>query len=93
MTSLPHASGLPHRQPPSHSGSRRRKDTFPPPPKTVRIWQVHPQSPEPSPETTQSAKELLASGRQTEPGMSLWVLLFLAGLVGLAAWLFVLQFK
>lgn len=101
MTSLPHASGLPQRQPNSHSGShsgsRRRKDAFPPPPKTVRIWQVQAQSQEPSSEETPPAENQPASGQQTQPGMNLWVVLFLAGLiglaVGLAAWLFVFQFK
>jgi hypothetical protein len=93
MTSLPHASGLPQRQPNSHSGSRRHKDAFPPPPKTVRIWQVQAQSQEPSPEETPPAENQPVSGQRTEPGMNLWVLLFLAGLIGLAAWLFVFQFK
>jgi len=97
MTSLPHASGLPQRQPNSpsgsHSGSRRHKDAFPPPPKTVRIWQVQAQSQEPSPEEPPPAENQPASGHKTQPGMNLWVLLFLAGLLGLAAWLFVFQFK
>lgn len=104
MTSLPHASGWPHRrphgppegqassQPASHSNSRR-KDVFPPPPKSVRIWQVQTPTedqPEPTPPPPTPAQPLGPCSRLRTLG---WVLLFLAGVLALAAWWSAWQFR
>jgi hypothetical protein len=93
MTSLPHASGLPQRQPTSRSGSRRRADAFPPPPKTVRIWQVQAQGPAQCPDAPSLAEIPPASSQQASGSRAFWVLLFLSGVLALTAWLFVFQFK
>ena len=88
MTSFPHASGLPQRQPGSRSGLRR-KGAFPPPPKSVRIWQVQ------TPRDDQ-LEPLVPSPEQVQPATSsptfstlVWALLALAGVLGFAVWLFV----
>lgn len=92
MTSFPHASGLPQRQPASQSGSRR-KDAFPPPPKSVRTWLVQAHG-EDQPERTESLPALNQSqDRYPKVNMWGWILLSVAVFIGLAVWLFVSQLR
>lgn len=116
MTSLPHASGWPHRQPqippdgklasqPASLSGSRQKDSFPPPPKSVRFWQVQAQSQdEPDPTVASPAEVQPLSQPVSQPVLNPdarnqgrtklgWVFLFLAGFLGLAAWLFVSQLR
>lgn len=96
MTSLPHASGTPHGQPDLQPASRsgsRHKDAFPPPPKSVRIWEVHAQSQDDAQGDARQAISSPVSSQSAKASVQVWVFLFLVGLVVIAAWLFVFPRK
>lgn len=94
MTSPPHASGPPQSQPASRSGSRH-KDSFPPPPKSVRIWEVQAHGQDDTPPAPASPDQTPTDNRSCSKctlNRTGWVLLFLAALVVLAACLFACLF-
>jgi hypothetical protein len=107
MSSLPHASStsLPgvHGAGAQHSHSRRRvsrRGAFPPPPKSVRIWQVQasqqaPSEDEPEPVLNSRAPVSPASPMRiwAKYAVPVWIMLTLSGILGLATWLFVFQLK
>ena len=104
MTSLPHASGWPHRQPhsqpegepcsPSSSrSSSLRKGVFPPAPKSVRMWQVMSQG-------LDAPQQAAPPSPADRPGVypsrrAIWIAraLVVAAVAALITWLFVSQLR
>jgi hypothetical protein len=102
MTSLPHASGWPHRQPrlepevqpgsPSSSrSSSHRKGAFPPAPKSVRMWEVPSQSPDAPHQSAPPTPTGRPSVRLSKRAIWTAGALLAAAAAALIAWLFVSQ--
>jgi hypothetical protein len=89
MTSVPHSSGMSGmpKTPAASSPTSHRWRSFPPQPKSVRIWEVHPASPE---DQAQQAREGLGWYRSRSARLLLTLLVLLgvaACIATLGGWL------